>query len=107
MPFPESALWDIVELEAVEKYYIWSDKEKRFAEKPAITINTGFTLAPDAKAIENYTVYFGEGLGHWNFKSIKKAHVKIGEILTGRRAQVATKKGVLRTVQYRFAVNSV
>ena len=73
MPFPDSALWDIVELEAVEKYYIWSDKEKRFAEKPAITINTGFTLAPDAKANENYTVYFGEGLGHWSFKSIKKS----------------------------------
>lgn len=69
------ALWDLMEMEAVEKYYINS------AEKPGITINTGFMRAPNAKPNENYTVYFGSGIAHYNFKSLKKARQKAEEIL--------------------------
>ena len=93
----EQALWDIVEMEAIEKYYLWKDSEHRFAEKPAITLNSGFT----AVGKERYTLYFGNGLGHWNFTSVMKAHRKVGELLKGRKAKVVTRKGDERIVQYK------
>lgn len=93
----EQALWDIVEMEAIEKYYLWKDSEHRFAEKPAITLNTGFT----AVGKERYTLYFGNGIAHWNFTSVPKAHLKVGEILKGKKAKVVTRKGDARIVQYK------
>jgi hypothetical protein len=93
----EQALWDIVEMEAIEKYYLWKDSEQKFAEKPAITLNTGFTSVGK----ERYTLYFGNGLGHWGFTSVPKAHLKVGEILKGKKAKVVDRKGKVRVVQYK------
>ena len=76
----EKVLWELMEMEAVEKYYI--DRPLRFrAELPGIFISSGMFRSPDAKRTENYTVWFGRGIAHWNFTSLRKARIKAKEIL--------------------------
>jgi hypothetical protein len=81
----ESALWEIVEMEAIEKYYIGN------ATKPAITINTGITASPDAKRGCWYTVYFGNGIAHYNCKNHKQARLKAEEILSHPTHKISVK----------------
>jgi hypothetical protein len=71
-----------MEMEAVERYYLDRPYEGIRAEKPGIIITTGMFRAPDAKNQEHFTVWFGQGIGHWNFKSIPKAQEKVKEILS-------------------------
>ena len=79
IPTPSNILWDLMEMEARERYYL--DREGFRAEKPGIIISTGVFRAPDAKKTEFYTVWFGQGTAHWNFTSLKKARAKVQEIL--------------------------
>lgn len=98
-PELRKALFDLVESEAIEKYYLWNEREQRYAVKPVITINRGFTAAKSTQQ-KPFTLYFGAGIEYWNFKNIKQAHLKVGEILKGRKAKVVTDKGKERIVQY-------
>lgn len=91
-----NVLFELVESEALEKYYLWSEEKQAYAKKAAITINTGFTTDPNAKSNERYTLYFGSGIAHFNFSNIKKAHVKVGEIFKGKKAKVVDHKGNVR-----------
>jgi len=75
----EAVLWELMEMEAKERYYL--DRAGYKAEKPGIIISTGLFRGPDAKNTEFYTVWFGQGIAHWNFKSLTKAREKVQEIL--------------------------
>ena len=75
-------IWDIMEMEAVERYYLDRPQENFRAKKPAIIITTGMFKAPNAKNRDRCTVWFGQGLGYWNFKSFSKAREKVREIVS-------------------------
>lgn len=78
----ERTLWELIESEAERKYYI---DDRNVA---AITINTGTFIAPDAKNREWYTLYFGQGIAHYNFTSLKKAETKALEILNSSKKSI-------------------
>lgn len=75
-------LWDLMEMEAVERYYLDRPEEGVRAEKPGIIITTGMFRAPDAKNQEHFTVWFGQGIAHWNFKCLPHAQAKVKQILS-------------------------
>lgn len=77
----EELLWDLMEMEAKERYYLDRPQDGIRAEKAGILISTGVFRAPDAKSSEFYTVWFST-IAHWNFKSLKKAREKVQEILS-------------------------
>lgn len=79
IPTSSNILWELMEMEARERYYL--DRTGFRAKKPGIIISSGVFRSPDAKSNEYYTVWFGQGLAHWNFKSLKKAREKVKEIL--------------------------
>ena len=74
-------VWELMEMEAVEKYYLNRPDEGFYAEKPGILIVTGPFVAPDAKRCEFFTVWFGQDIGHWNFRTLPQARAKVREIL--------------------------
>ena len=76
---PEYILWELMEMEAKERYFL--DREGFKAERAGILITTGPFRGPDAKSNEWYTVWFGT-IAHWNFSSMKKAREKVQEILS-------------------------
>ena len=76
---PEYILWELMEMEAKERYFL--DRKGFKAERAGIIISMGVFTAPDAKPNEFYTVWFGT-IAHWNFKSLKKAREKVQEILS-------------------------
>jgi hypothetical protein len=77
----ETILWELMAMEAVERYYLDRPEEGVRAEKPGIIITTGIFRALDAKNQEHFTVWFGQGIGHWNFKCLSHAQEKVKEIL--------------------------
>lgn len=85
MSFEEKALFDIMESEALQKYYIDN------SEKPAIIIVTGMWLAPNANKKDSYTLYFGEGITHYNFSNFKKAEEKATEILKTAKKPISVR----------------
>ena len=74
-------LWELMEMEAVERYYLDRPKEGVRAELPGIIITNAMFRAPDAKNLEHFTVWFGRGIAHWNCKNMTKARAKVQEIL--------------------------
>jgi hypothetical protein len=75
-----------MESEAVEAYYL--DRKGFEAERPGVIITDGMFLSPDAKKGEHFTVWFGQGIGHWNFKTLKDAQAKVAEILSKSREPI-------------------
>ena len=77
------ALFDVLEGEAEDKYFLWKDNESRWAEMPAIIIGSG----PFAKlGLHSYTVYFGRGLADWTFKTHHEAEAKALEVLESAKS---------------------
>lgn len=89
MNMSEQVLWELMEMEAKEQYYIDN------ATIPAIIISTGLWTDPRAKRSEYYTVWFGRGLASWNFKTLKAAREKVQEILATatKPIQIRVEKG--------------
>lgn len=83
---PEKSLWELMEMEAVERYFI--DREGFRAEGPGVIITSGIWRAPDCKSTEFYTVWFGQGIGHWNFTNLKCARGKVKEILATAKVSI-------------------
>jgi hypothetical protein len=72
-----NSLFEILESEAEDKYFLM--KDNAWAEIPAIIIGSG----PFAKlGIDSYTVYFGRGLADWTFKTQKAAKAKAIAVLS-------------------------
>jgi hypothetical protein len=85
MASQQELLWEIMESEAVRRYIIGD------ATKSGILICNGPFTAPDAKRSEFYTVYFGNGIAHWNFKNLKLAEAKAEEILSTAKETVSVR----------------
>jgi hypothetical protein len=83
----ETVLWELMEMEAVERYFLDRPEEGVRTERPGIIITTGMFRSPDAKNQEHFTVWFGQGIAHWNFKCLSHAQAKVKEILSTSRAK--------------------
>lgn len=70
----QEALFDILESEADYKYYLWIAEESKWAEEPAFLICSG-AFAKWGK--RSHTVYFGNGLADWTFKTEKETKDKV------------------------------
>ena len=84
-------LWELMELEAVEKCYIYREDEQCYAELPAMLIASGPFVAPDAKRNEFYTLWFGQGMKHYNSRTLVKAERKMKEILSTAKRSIQIK----------------
>lgn len=91
----EQILWELMEMEAIEKYYLYKEATEhefgKYADRPAIIISTGPFVSPDARRTEFYTVWFGQGIAHYNFKNLADAENKVKEILATARTEVQAK----------------
>lgn len=76
-----AVLWELMEMEAVEKCYLYNEQEERYADLPAIIISSGPFVSPDAKTLEFFTVWFGQGIEHYNFKHLTDAERRMKAIL--------------------------
>ena len=74
-----------MEMEAKRAYFIDD------AEKPAAIISTSIFVAPDAKKGEWCSVYFGQGIQHWNTKTLKQAEAKVEEIFKTAKKPIRVK----------------
>lgn len=84
------ALFDILESESDDKYYLLIDS-KRWAEEPAFIICSG----PFAKlGVHSWTVYMGRGLVDWTVKTHKAAKAKILWVISKSRKPITKVKHV-------------
>jgi len=99
----EQILWELMEMEAIEKCYLYKAVEQTYADLPAIIISTGPFVSPDAKRTEFFTVWFGQGIAHYNFKHLVAAENKVKEILatarTGQQAKIEHRNGRIELVR--------
>jgi len=99
----EQVLWELMEMEAVEKCYLYNEQESKYAEKPAIIISSGPFVSPDAKKLEFYTVWFGQGIAHYNFKHLTDAERQMKAILSTstkhRLAKIEHRNGRTELIQ--------
>jgi len=99
----EQILWEIMDMEAVEKCYLYKSAEEKYAEKPAIIISSGPFVSPDAKRREFYTVWFGQGIAHYNVNNLAQADRKLREILStakvGMQAKIVHRTGRIELVK--------
>jgi hypothetical protein len=73
------ALFDILESEADDKYYLPNVEGEGWSKKPAFIICSG----PYAKlGKSSWTVYMGRGIADWTFKTQKQAQVKVFEVIS-------------------------
>ena len=91
----EQVLWELMEMEAVEKCYLYKEATEhefgKYADKPAIIISSGPFVSPDAKRTEFFTVWFGQGIAYYNFKNLVSAEKKLKEILASAKAGMQAK----------------
>ncbi len=83
-------LWYLMESEAIESFYLELGTGE-YAKIPAIIICTGYLRAPNAKRNENFTLYFGQGLAHFNFKKLEEAKRKAEDILNTSKREIGVK----------------
>jgi len=86
-PTSENILWDLIESEADEKYYL--DRYEENAELAAIMV-----LGPYSPFSESgsWVVYFGDGIAKWKFRTHKEADAKVMEIIRSTKSEVWVRK---------------
>ena len=82
-PTPENILWDLVESEADEKYFL--DTYKKDAELPAILVIGPYSPFSFGS---RWTVFLGRGIGHWFFRSKKGAIEQVMKIIRSAKFKV-------------------
>jgi len=96
--------WELMEAEAVEKCYLYNEQESRYADRPAIIISSGPFVSPDAKKLEFFTVWFGQGIAHYNFKHLTDAEQQMKAIVATskihKRARVEYKNGRIQHITW-------
>jgi hypothetical protein len=85
----QETLFDVLELEAIDKYYLYKDDIKDFAKSPAFIICTGY-FAKMGKS--SYTVYMGRGIADWTFKRYSDAKAKVLEAISKSNLQTKSFK---------------
>lgn len=87
----QEALFDILESEAIDKYYLYKHDIKGFANSPAFIICTGYFAKAGTRS---YTVYMGRGIADWTFKRYSDAKAKVLEAINKSNLQVKSFKVV-------------
>jgi len=99
----EKILWETMEMEAVEKCYLYNEEQGKYAESPAIIISSGPFVSPDAKKTEFFTVWFGQGIAHYNYKHLIDAERQMKAILSTsekhRQAKIEHRNGKLELLK--------
>ena len=86
-----NTLFDLLESEADDKYYLPSIEGEGWSELPALIICSG----PYAKlGVTSWTVYMGRGLADWTFKTQKQAQAKVMEVISKSKKPILTVKHV-------------
>jgi len=82
-------LFDLLESEADDKYFLPNVEGEGWSKKPAFIICSG----PYAKlGTTSWTVYMGRGLGDWTFKTHKQAQLKVMEIISKAKKPISQVK---------------
>lgn len=87
----QEALFDVLELEAVDKYYLYKEDSKDFAKIPAFIICTGYFAK---EGTSSFTVYMGRGIADWTFKRYSNAKAKVLEAISKSDLQTKSFKVV-------------
>jgi hypothetical protein len=72
-------LFDLLESEADDKYYLPNVEKEGWLEKPAFIICSGMYAK---LGTSSWTVYMGRGLADWTFRTQKQARTKVIEVIS-------------------------